>query len=146
MNGPTSVQRRPVRIGAVTYLNTKPLVSGLSDETPDIEMVYDYPSRLADRLRQGSLDIALIPSIEYLRNPSYRIVSDACIACRGPVLSVKLLSRVPRRSIQTLALDAGSRTSGILARILLWERFQLRPQLEVLPIAGQSVEVECLVV
>ena len=60
----------------------------------------------------GGLDVALIPSIEFFHDPSYTIVSDACIACRGPVLSVKLFSRVPSSQIRTLALDEGSRTSA----------------------------------
>jgi chorismate dehydratase len=82
--------------------------------------------------------IALIPSIEYFQDPDYRIVSDACIACRGPVLSVKLFSRVEATNIRTLALDEGSRTSIALVRILLKERFGLEP--ETVPLAiGDSL-------
>src|SRR5690348_6683422 len=100
-----------MRIGAVHYLNTKPLVYGLERYAPGAEVVYDLPSRLADRLAARRLDVALIPSIEFFRTASYTIVSNACIACRGPVLSVKLFSRRPIDSIRTLALDEGSRTS-----------------------------------
>ena len=82
----------------------------------------------------GRLDVALIPSIEFFQNPAYQIVSDACIGCRGPVRSVKLLSRVPLAEIRTLALDEGSRTSVALVRILLRERFGLSPQLLPFPI------------
>ncbi len=128
--------RSRLRIGAVNYLNTKPLVYGLDRFAPQAELVFDYPSRLADRLAAGRLDVALIPSIEYFNDPTYTIVSDACIACRGPVLSVKLFSRGPIESIGTLALDEGSRTSVALARILLNERYGLRPQLEALPIGA----------
>ncbi len=71
--------------------------------------------------------MALIPSIEFFQNPHYRIVSDACIACRGPVLSVKLFGRKPAAEIRSLALDVGSRTSAALVQILLAERFGLRP-------------------
>jgi len=71
--------------------------------------VFDLPSRLADDLAAGRLDVALIPSIEYFQRDDYTIVSDACIACRGPVRSVKLFSRVPPATIRTLALDEGSR-------------------------------------
>lgn len=120
------------RIGAVQYLNTKPLVYDLARFAPGAEVVYDAPSRLADRLTQRRLDVALIPSIEFFRDPSYTIVSNACIACRGPVLSVKLFSRRPMAEIRTLALDEGSRTSVALTRILLGERHGLRPQLEAL--------------
>src|SRR5689334_10050564 len=114
---------RPTRlkVGAVSYLNTKPLVYGLPAETDDFELVFDLPSRLADRLSRGELDVALIPSIEFFQNPAYTIVSDACIGCRGPVFSVKLFSRVPVSEIKTLALDEGSRTSVALVQILLRE-------------------------
>jgi chorismate dehydratase len=91
-------------------LNTRPLVWRFEDLAPQAQLVLDVPSRLADSLADGSLDVALIPSIELFGNPSYNIVSDACIACRGPVLSVKLFSRVPLDAIRTLALDEGSRT------------------------------------
>ena len=123
-----------MRIGAVSYLNTKPLVYGLAELAPQHELVFDLPSRLADQLATGSLDVALIPSIEFFQNPDYTIVSDACIGCRGRVLSVKLLSRVPMRQVRTLALDEGSRTSVALARILLKERFNIEPEQQPLPI------------
>jgi chorismate dehydratase len=128
-----------LRVGAVNYLNTKPLVYWLDRLAPQAEVVFDLPSRLADELATGHLDVALIPSLEFFQRPDYRIVSDACIACRGPVLSVKLFSRVPAEQIGSLALDEGSRTSVALARVLLHERFGLDPQLEPLPI-GASLE------
>jgi len=131
------VTRQPeIRIGAVSYLNTKPLVYGLTERLPRAEISYEVPSRLADRLASGELDVALIPSVEFFQHPEYEIVSDACIGCRGPVWSVKLFSRVPADSIRTLALDEGSRTSVALARILLKERFGLSPELISLPMAG----------
>ncbi len=122
-----------MRIGAVTYLNTKPLIYRFERHCPRGELVFDLPSRLADRLAAGELDVALIPSIECLRHPDYQIISDACIACHGPVLSVKLLMRVPPDAIRTLALDEGSRTSGALARILLKQRFGRTPDVIPLP-------------
>jgi chorismate dehydratase len=129
-----------MRIGAVSYLNTKPLVYTLAELAPQHELVFDLPSRLADQLAAGSLDVALIPSIEFFQNPDYTIVSNACIGCRGPVLSVKLLSRVPMRQIRTLALDEGSRTSVALARILLQERFGIEPERLPLPIDSRYEE------
>jgi len=118
-----------MRIGAVSYLNTKPLVYRLAELAPQHELVFDLPSRLADDLAAGRLDVALIPSVEFFQHSDYTIISDACIACRGPVRSVKLFSRVPLESIRTLALDEGSRTSVALVQILLRERFGLAPQL-----------------
>lgn len=131
-----------MRIGAVNYLNTKPLVYGLERYAPQAEIVFDLPSRLADKLADGRLDVALIPSIEFFLDPTYTIVSNACIACRGPVLSVKLFSRGPIESIRTLALDEGSRTSVALTRILLNERFGIRPQLEALSIGDTLSDTE----
>ncbi len=86
-----------LRVGAVEYLNTKPLIYQFQRLAPWAELVLDLPSRLADDLSAGRLDVGLIPSVEYLQEPAYRIVSDACIACRGPVLSVKLFFRARRR-------------------------------------------------
>jgi chorismate dehydratase len=128
-----------LRIGAVSYLNTKPLVYGLAQRAPQAELVFDLPSRLADRLTAGELDVALIPSVEYFQNPSYSIVSDACIGCRGAVLSVKLLFRTPPSKVRTLALDEGSRTSAALSRILLSERFGLDPVRQPFPL-GMPLE------
>src|SRR5690348_16724928 len=113
----------PLRIGAVTYLNSKPLTEHLPELFPEAVIRDDYPSRLADDLASGKLDVALIPSIEYFRGADYEIVSDACVAARGPVFSVKLYSRIPWEDIKTLGLDEGSRTSAALAKILLCERF-----------------------
>lgn len=101
-----------------------------------IDVVYDLPSRLADRLARRDLDVALIPSIELFRGDGYRIVSDACIGCRGPVMSVKLFFRTPPGRVASLAVDEGSRTSATLARILLAERFSVRPVIEQLPIGA----------
>jgi chorismate dehydratase len=130
-----------MRIGAVSYLNTRPLVYGFADLAPHHDLVYDLPSRLADRLAAGELDVALIPSVEYFQRPEYEIVSDACIACRGPVRSVKLLSRVPLESIRTLALDEGSRTSVALVQILLRERFGIAPRLVPFPIDAEPESI-----
>jgi chorismate dehydratase len=125
---------RRLKVGAVNYLNTKPLVYGLERSGWNAELIFDFPSRLADNLAEGKLDVALIPTIEFFRDPSYSIISDACIGCRGPVLSVKLFSRKPFADVETLALDEGSRTSVALVRILLKERFGLEPQLQKLPV------------
>jgi chorismate dehydratase len=130
-----------VRVGAVSYLNSQPLVHQLGDRSEEIDLVYDFPSRLADRLSRGELDVALIPSFEYFRNPGYRIVSDACIACHGPVLSVKLLSRIPMDRIQTLALDEGSRSSAVMVRVLLKAQFGLSPRLQLLPYGADLAQI-----
>jgi chorismate dehydratase len=125
-----------LRVGAVNYLNTKPLVYRLEWLAPQAELIFDLPSRLADGLVAGRFDVALIPSVEFFQDPNYRIVSDACIGCRGPVLSVKLFCRVPAEKIERLALDEGSRTSAALVQILLKQRFGIEPRLEPLPIGA----------
>lgn len=121
-----------MRIGAVNYLNSKPLVHGLAELAPEVRLFYDLPSRLADSLAAGRLDVALIPTVEWFRTPSYTLVSDACVACRGPVLSVKLHFRVPPAEVRTVALDEGSRTSAALTQILLAELHGVTPRWESL--------------
>lgn len=126
-----------MRIGAVSYLNTKPLVHGIPLDDPGIELRFDLPSRLADDLATDKLDVALIPVIESAADPNYIVVSDACIACRGPVWSVKLLSRVSFDQIGSLALDEGSRTSAALVQVLLAKRHSVRPSLSRFPIGSE---------
>ena len=130
--------RRQMRFGAVQYLNTKPLVHGLA--APGIDLAFDLPSRLADRLTAGQLDVALIPVVELFRHPEHRLVSDACIGCRGAVMSVKLLFRLPPARVASIALDEGSRTSAVLAQVLLAERHGVRPRVEPLPIGSDASE------
>jgi chorismate dehydratase len=125
---------RPIRIGAVNYLNTKPLICDLERLAPEAELFLEVPSRLAVMLGEGQLDVALIPVIEYFRAGTYTIVPDIAIASRGPVLSVTLFSRQPWQAIRRVALDEGSRTSAALAQILLRKRYGVRPELVPLPL------------
>ena len=129
-------------MGAVGYLNARPLTFCLPQLAPHAEIIEDLPSRLADGLAEGRLDVALIPSIERFRHPDYTIVSDACVACDGPVRSIKLYGRMPVERIRTLALDEGSRTSAALTRILLQERFGRVPELEQLPIGASLAQTD----
>jgi chorismate dehydratase len=131
-----------IRVGAVQYLNARPLTYFLAKQAPQAKLIFDVPSRLADALQCGRLDVAMIPSIEYLRRPGYTIVSDACIACNGPVRSIKMLSRVAVEQIRSLSLDEGSRTSAVLIRILLKEQFGLEPEISLLPIGADVEETE----
>lgn len=127
-----------VRLGAVSYLNSKPLVRDLDQLLPGSRIVLDYPSRLADSLAAGELDVALIPSVEYFRGTGYRLISSACVAARGPVMSVKLYCRVHPGQIRRLALDEGSRTSAALARVILAERYGVYPDAEPLPMESST--------
>jgi chorismate dehydratase len=128
----------PLRIGAVSYLNTKPLIYELEQLAPDAELILDHPSRLADDLEMGRLDVALIPIIEYFRAGSYRLVPNISIASDGPVLSVTLFSRAAWKDIRRVALDEGSRTSAALAQILLRKRHHVQPEIRPLPLDQQA--------
>jgi chorismate dehydratase len=132
-----------IRIGAVSYLNTKPLIHTLNERLGGQgTLSLDLPSRLAADLAAERLDVALIPSVEFFRGTDYEIVSNAAIACRGPVWSVRLLSRVPVPEIRRLALDEGSRTSAAMLRLLLWEMYQLQPETSQLEIDQSPEEVD----
>lgn len=132
-----------LRIGAVSYLNTKPLIHTLAERLGDAgRLSLDLPSRLADGLKNQNLDVALIPSFEFFRGDGYEILSNAVIACRGPVWSVRLLSRVPVPQIKRLALDEGSRTSAAMVRVLLHERHGLKPETVTLGIDQNPEQVD----
>jgi chorismate dehydratase len=132
---------RPVRIGAVNYLNTKPLICDLESIAPDTELVLEVPSRLADMLGDGLLDVALIPVIEYFRAGIYSIVPNIAIASRGPVLSVTLFSRVPWKDIRRVALDEGSRASAALTQIILQKRYGVKAEVQPLPLNRAAEEI-----
>lgn len=116
-----------IRVGAVSYLNTKPLLYGIEHGSiiNDIELIVDYPAQLAVQLQKGDIDLALLPvaAIPLVQNAT--IVSDYGIAADGNVVSVALFSQVPIEDIETVYLDYQSRTSVKLAQILLeqyWEK------------------------
>lgn len=118
-----------LRVGAVNYLNTKPLVEGLAEFAPSIRLSFDLPSRLADQMAAGELDVGLIPVVEFFRAGNYSFVPNCSISSRGPVLSVTLFSRVPWDQIRSVSLDEGSRTSAALTKILL-----ANPAIQYLPL------------
>ena len=117
-----------VRLGAVSYLNTKPLVHGLDARADLFEVRFDVPAQCAALLHEGRIDLGLIPAIEYLRG-DYRIVPGVAIGSDGPVASVEIFSRVPVEQITTLAMDISSRTSVALTRILCAQRWHIAPKL-----------------
>jgi chorismate dehydratase len=116
-----------VRVGAVGYLNARPLTWAL-DRAPDRwHMRYDLPAVCADLLRTGAVDVGLTPSIEYLFADDYQFVPGMGIGSDGPVASVALYSTVPVRSIRRIALDTSSRTSVTLIRVLCRHHFGIEP-------------------
>ncbi len=117
-----------VRLGAVGYLNARPLVYEL-ERQPRFDVRYDTPSECARLLHAGETDLGLIPSIEYLRGGPYRIVPDIAIASDGPVASVALYTTKPIADVRSLALDTSSRTSVALTQVLCKRHFGIAPEL-----------------
>lgn len=122
---------RKIRVGAVQYLNTKPLIYGLEKGLmkEQISLVMDYPANIANQLIEDQIDIGLVPVATIPRLKEHFIVSDYGIACDGEVASVCLFSDVPMEEITTVLLDYQSRTSVRLARILMKEFWKITPQL-----------------
>ncbi|KAB2968286.1 MAG: menaquinone biosynthesis protein [Thermoanaerobaculia bacterium] len=120
----------PLRVGIVHYVNSRPLAYGLlrGDAGGELACELLAPAAIADRLRAGTLDVGLVPSIELSRIPGLRVVPGLAIAATHEVRSVLLVSRVPVGEIRSVALDDNSRTSAALVRILLEERYGLRPE------------------
>jgi predicted solute-binding protein len=119
--------RAPVRAGAVSFLNARPLTWAL-DRQPDRWRVrYDLPSVCARLLHDGEVDLGLIPSIEYLERPDYRFVPGVGIGSKGPIASVAIFTRRETGDIRSIALDTSSRTSVALVKVLCAKRFGIRP-------------------
>jgi len=118
-----------VRLGAVSFLNARPLTAALAEGDGGFDLQYEVPSACSSALREGRIDLGLIPSIEYATSPiPYRIVPDIAIGCDGEVLTVRLFFRGRLRQIQRVAVDTSSQTSVALLRILLKERYGLSPE------------------
>ena len=122
-----------IRLGAVDYLNARPLVHGL-DRRPDLfSLRFDPPSRCAVLLHEAQIDVGMIPAIEYCRGPEYRVVPGMAIISEGTVASVALFSKVPVAQVRTIAADTSSRTSNALLRILCAEQFGIAPEFRPMP-------------
>jgi chorismate dehydratase len=119
-----------VRLGAVGYLNARPLVWGL-DRSDSFDLRFDVPSRCAELLHAGDIDVGLIPSIELFRGPvPYHIVPDLAIASCGPVASVCLYTTRPIADVRSIAMDTSSRSSVALVRVLCARQFGIEPALQ----------------
>ena len=112
-----------LRIGCVKYLNARPLIGGWPGHVD-----FDHPSALCKRLANGELDVALVSSFEFLRNPIYRIVNDVSISSDGPVYSVVVAHRGDISEIKEIELDPAAETSVSLLRCILAE-CRLKPRL-----------------
>jgi chorismate dehydratase len=123
---PPLAQGRPLRLGAVSYLNTKPLVYGLDAQPDRFDVRFDVPSKCAALLHGGQVDLGLIPAIEYL-HADYRIVPDVSIASDGEVATVAVFTRKPIAQVKTMALDLSSKTSVALTRVLCAKHWRIAP-------------------
>ena len=117
----------PVRIGAVGYLNARPLTWALDRDPATWRVRYDVPSVCAALLHAGDVDLGLIPSIEYLHSTEYLVVPGVAIGSRGAVASVALYTRKPLEEIRHIALDTSSRTSVTLIQVLCHYHFHINP-------------------
>ncbi|MGX5819150.1 menaquinone biosynthetic enzyme MqnA/MqnD family protein [Chitinophaga lutea] len=118
---------RKVKVAAVSYLNTKPLLYGFRDHRVmrSMELTMDYPSKIARQLIDGEVDIALVPVAIIPKMKEHHIISDFCIGADGPVASVCLFSEVPLHEIKRIFLDYQSRTSVALLKVLVQHYWKL---------------------
>jgi chorismate dehydratase len=113
-----------LRISAISYLNTAPLMWDFehgdagSEARSDFDISYTLPSLCAASLREGSADIGIIPAAAYTSIPDLAILPGVAIASRRAVRSILLVSKVPLEMIQTVALDTSSMTSVALTKVL----------------------------
>ena len=122
-----------IKVGAVSYLNTKPLLYGIKQSAElmkQIELVEDYPSKIAAMLVEGTIDVGLVPVAIIPRLKEWHIVTDYCIGADGDVASVCLFSEVPIEKIEKVLLDYQSKTSVNLVKILLKDYWKINPVLE----------------
>jgi chorismate dehydratase len=117
----------------VSYLNTVPLVWGMThgDQRGLFDLSFAIPAECADRLKSGLADIGIVPAVE-LNRQKLDIIRGAGIACRGPVRSILLISKVPFGEIRRLATDSTSRTSVMLSRVILSRKYGVEPEVESL--------------
>ncbi len=116
-----------VRLGAVDYLNVRPLVYGLETAADRVSLRFDVPSVCARLLDDGAIDLGMVPSITHLDRRGDAVVPGVCIGSEGPVASVALFTRRPIAAVRSIALDTSSRTSAALTRVLCAQLFQISP-------------------
>ena len=124
---------KKIKVGAVSYLNTKPLLYGIERSEAlmnRIELITDYPSSIARMLLEDEIDVGLVPVAVIPKMQQHFIISDYCIGADGDVASVCLFSDVPLEEIETILLDYQSRTSVNLCKVLLKKYWQITPQLQ----------------
>jgi len=116
-----------VRVGAVSYLNTKPLIYGIEKGMikDEANLIIDYPSKIASMLLEDEIDVGLVPVAIIPKMKEHYIISDYCIGSVGEVASVCLFSEVPLEKIEKVLLDYQSRTSVALLKLLIKEYWKI---------------------
>jgi len=129
-----------LRVCAVSYLNTSPLVWGMlhGPQQGIFDLDFRIPAGCADQLASGGADIGIVPSFELTRQ-NLEVIPGAGIACHGPVRSILLVSTRPASDIRTLAVDSSSRTSVELARVILSRKFGCEPKFSSHPPALETM-------
>ena len=121
------ISEMPLQVGTVPYCNAWPLVHYLPSRLSGMLLSEWFPSEMRLRLMAHHLDLALMPVAELMNLPYGKIVGNGCIACRGPVQSVRLISKKPIEKIKTISLDTASRSSITICELLLRHFYDLRP-------------------
>ncbi len=123
---------KTIKVGAVSYLNTKPLVYGFKHghKVPNMELIEDYPAKVAVMLLNDEIDVGLVPVAVIPKLKESYIITDYCIGAERPVASVCIFSDVPIDNIKKILLDYQSRTSVALARVLLKHHWKISPEVE----------------
>ncbi len=118
---------KKIRVGAVSYLNTKPLIYGLDHGMMKnvVDLIIDYPSKIASMLLEDEIDVGLVPVAIIPEMKEHHIISDYCIGSVGAVASVCLFSDVPIDKIERILLDYQSRTSVALLKVLIKEHWKI---------------------
>src|SRR5580658_2098496 len=122
---------RKIRVGAVSYLNTKPLLYGI-ERAPvrkDIKLIIDYPASIASMLLRDEIDMGLVPVAVIPQMQEYYINGGYCIGSNGSVASGCLFSETPIENVGRVLMDYQSRTSVQLAKVLLREFWQVSPEI-----------------
>ncbi len=112
---------RRLRISAISYLNTAPLMWDFRHEDRGFDISYTVPSQCAAELAQGTADIGIIPAAAYTSIPELAIIPGVAIASKAPVRSILLVSKVSVEKIRTVAMDSSSLTSVALIQITVRE-------------------------
>lgn len=134
-----------MKIGVVPFLNVKPLIYKLEIDK-SAELIYEYPAKLSNLLKEGKIDVGIIPTIDYFRGVGKFVIPDISLSSYEKVESVKLFYKDKISDIKTVAVDKNSSTSVVLLRIILNEVYSILPEFkEIEPDVLEKNEVTLLI-